>query len=95
MLNAHAKPSIPSNKDTMKLQPLTLTEFESLPEIAIMLEFPTPMPTLSNALSAVELITITMQPHVNDLMPTFAEPTSTMKNCHPAFHQKEHYVNYF
>ncbi len=78
------KPSIPSNKDTMKLQPLTLTEFESLPETAIMLESPTPMLTLSNALSAVAVITITMQPHINDLMPTFAKPSSTMKNCHPS-----------
>jgi len=84
MLNARMKPSIPTNKDTMKLQPLTLTEFESLPETAIMLESPTPMPTLSNALSAVEVITITMQPHINDLMPTFAEPNSMMKNCHPS-----------
>jgi hypothetical protein len=49
-----------------------------------MLESPTPMPTLSNALSAVEVITITMQPHINDLMPTFAEPNSMMKNCHPS-----------
>jgi hypothetical protein len=74
-LNAHVKPSFPSNKDTMKLQPLTLTKFESLPKNAILLEIPTPMLTLSNALSAVEAITITMQPHINDLMPTFAGPT--------------------
>jgi hypothetical protein len=49
-----------------------------------MLEFPTTMSTSSNALSTVEVITITMQLHFNDLLPTFAEPNSTMKNCHPS-----------
>jgi hypothetical protein len=53
-----------------------------------MLEFSTPMPTLSNVLSAAEVITITMQPHINNLILIFAEPNSTMKNCHPSLNWK-------
>jgi hypothetical protein len=49
-----------------------------------MLEFPTTISTSSTVLSTVEVITITMQLHFNDLLPTFAKPNSTIKNCHPS-----------